>query len=452
VTATTIILLRAFWLMMADHLWQSTVVLALLFVLSRTLRNAPPRLRNTYWRLGLLKLLLPLPLLSPLLPGLLPAPGHPGATAAFPRMAEMIHVTWAPASTLSEAAGSIGPSPQPALLALTCLWAAGSLILLGLFGRDALRSHRRRAEPLVNVSGPLASRIAQALVRTVIPPGRVRLTTDGTMPAATGLLRRHIIVPLRLVLALPVESLRSVLLHEDAHCRRHDVAFAYLGRLALVLFFFHPLVWLLNRRLAETAELAADEAVLAAGIPASSYRRTLARSIRLALDPASTPAMAGPGNRSFLSRRLSLLSLPRKDSAMLRHRLLVSSCAALVLAMLFASPPPQAGGGVTEPVLIADSRVQPEYPEAARKAGISGNVVLEAIIDPDGVVLDVKVVSHPDEGEDLAQAAAKALRQWRYQPAQLDGQPVESSFTVVVKFSLDSKKDHAGREPESGRR
>ena len=74
-----------------------------------------------------------------------------------------------------------------------------------------------------------------------------------------------------------MESLRSVLLHEDAHCRRHDVAFAYLGRLALVLFFFHPLVWLLNRRLAETAELAADEAVLAAGIPASSYRRTLAR-------------------------------------------------------------------------------------------------------------------------------------------------------------------------------
>lgn len=442
------VIVREFWLIMADHLWQSSLFLALLFVLSPALRHAPPRLRNTFWRLGVCKLLLPLPLLAPLLSPLVPASLSSGSTSASARLTEMVQVTWAPAGVLTHTGGLPGHVLDPLLLALTGIWGAGALFLLLLLGWDAVRSRRRQSVAIHAHPGLLSQRLSAALERTTIPPARVQVSDDGTMPSATGILDRKIIVPARLVHDLPVDGLRSVLLHENAHCRRHDAAFAHLGRLALACFFFHPLVWMLNRRLGETAELAADEAVLAAGISASSYRWTLSRSIALALAPTAPPAMARVADRSFLSRRLSLLSLPRKEPAMLRHRLLVTSCAALVLAMLFSSPPPFAGDEVTDPVLIASSRVQPDYPEFARKAGINGEVVLTAAIDIGGKVTDVKVVSSPDGGEVLEHAAIKALRQWRYQPAQKDGQPVASRFKVVIRFHLDSKKDH--QEPEPG--
>jgi len=446
-TATTLVL-REFWLVMTDHLWQSSLFIALLFVLAPVLRHAPPRLRNNFWRLGVFKLLLPLPLLAPLLSSLVPASLSSGSASGSPRLTDMIQVTWAPAGVFAYSGGFQGHALDSFLMALTWIWCAGALLLLTLLVRDTIRSGRRSSVAMCALAPPLAIRISAALERTTIPPARVHVSDDGTMPSATGILHRKIIVPARLVHDLPVNALGSVLLHENAHCRRHDAAVAHLGRLALALFFFNPLIWILNRRLGETAELAADEAVLAAGISASSYRWTLSRSIALALAPTAPPAMARVADRSFLSRRISLLSLPRKEPAMLRHRLLVTSCAVLVLAMLFTSPPQFAGDEVSDPVLIPASRVQPDYPESARKAGITGEVVLAATIDTGGRVTGVKVVSSPDGGEDLELAAVKALHQWRYQPAQKDGQPVASQFKVVIRFHLDSGKDHP--EPEPG--
>src|SRR5881397_1500421 len=58
-------LLEGFWLTMAAHLWQSTLVLGVIFLLARLMRRAPARLLQIVWWSALLKLLLPLPLLGP---------------------------------------------------------------------------------------------------------------------------------------------------------------------------------------------------------------------------------------------------------------------------------------------------------------------------------------------------------------------------------------------------
>ncbi|HEV2289340.1 MAG TPA: energy transducer TonB [Candidatus Acidoferrales bacterium] len=80
------------------------------------------------------------------------------------------------------------------------------------------------------------------------------------------------------------------------------------------------------------------------------------------------------------------------------------------------------------------NRVQPQYPEIARMARISGTVELRAIIGRDGRVRSVEVLSGSPL---LAPAAVSAVRQWRYRPTLLDGEAVEVETHVTVRFLLD---------------
>jgi TonB family protein len=79
-----------------------------------------------------------------------------------------------------------------------------------------------------------------------------------------------------------------------------------------------------------------------------------------------------------------------------------------------------------EIVRRAKSRVQPVYPELARKMNLSGTVKVEVVVAPNGTVKDAKVVGgHPV----LATAALDAVRKWRFEPAAM-----ESSGVVDFKF------------------
>lgn len=78
-------------------------------------------------------------------------------------------------------------------------------------------------------------------------------------------------------------------------------------------------------------------------------------------------------------------------------------------------------------------RVQPNYPVLAKQARIQGQVVLRAIISREGAIENLQVLSgHPM----LAPAAVEAVRQWRYRPYVLNGEPVEVETQVTVNFVL----------------
>lgn len=78
-------------------------------------------------------------------------------------------------------------------------------------------------------------------------------------------------------------------------------------------------------------------------------------------------------------------------------------------------------------------RVQPEYPALAKQARVQGTVVLRAVIDREGSIQDLQVISgHPL----LVQAAINAVRQWRYRPFYLNDQTVEVETQVTVNFTL----------------
>jgi protein TonB len=77
--------------------------------------------------------------------------------------------------------------------------------------------------------------------------------------------------------------------------------------------------------------------------------------------------------------------------------------------------------------------VEPPYPPIARAARVQGSVVLKAIIDREGNIQDLQLVSgHPL----LVPAAIAAVKQWHYKPYLLNSQPVEVETTVTVIFTL----------------
>jgi protein TonB len=96
------------------------------------------------------------------------------------------------------------------------------------------------------------------------------------------------------------------------------------------------------------------------------------------------------------------------------------------------STPIQFKAGMTPPEVIV--RVQPRYTEAARKAGVQGTVIVEAIIDQQGRVTNLRVLKALPMG--LDQAAADAVRQWRFKPAMLGTRPVKIFWTLTVNFQL----------------
>ena len=87
--------------------------------------------------------------------------------------------------------------------------------------------------------------------------------------------------------------------------------------------------------------------------------------------------------------------------------------------------------GVTQGMVV--HRVQPVYPPLARTARVQGTVLLAAVIGKDGAIQNLHVISgHPL----LTQAALDAVKQWRYRPYILNGEPVEVDTQVTVNFTL----------------
>ena len=89
-------------------------------------------------------------------------------------------------------------------------------------------------------------------------------------------------------------------------------------------------------------------------------------------------------------------------------------------------------GAVTRPVIL--DAPQPRYTEIARRAGVQGTVIVEAVINEQGRVTDVQVLKTLPMG--LDQAAVDAVRSWRFKPATLAGKAVKVFYTLTVNFTL----------------
>ena len=109
--------------------------------------------------------------------------------------------------------------------------------------------------------------------------------------------------------------------------------------------------------------------------------------------------------------------------------------ASLGNAPVLPPPPPVAHGRPISHMMEGNLifRFQPDYPVLARQVRVQGQVVLRAVISREGTIENLQVLSgHPM----LVRAAVDAVRQWRYRPYQLNGEPVEVETEVRVNFVL----------------
>jgi Antirepressor regulating drug resistance, predicted signal transduction N-terminal membrane component len=166
---------------------------------------------------------------------------------------------------------------------LLTIWLAGSIVSLVLWLRRAFD----RIEPLRVPDEREAHALVRAMTRMQVT-GRVdlRIVAACQTPGTRGVWRACLILPEELADNLEPSELEAVLAHELVHLRRRDNFWAAIVRLIVSLFWFHPLLWWLERRLLIERERACDEHVLACGAPRAEYLAGILKVCRMSYEGA----------------------------------------------------------------------------------------------------------------------------------------------------------------------
>jgi TonB family protein len=98
--------------------------------------------------------------------------------------------------------------------------------------------------------------------------------------------------------------------------------------------------------------------------------------------------------------------------------------------------------GLVKPKLL--KQVSPNYPTVARNASVAGDVVLEAVVQTDGAVGDIRIVRSLDKRFGLDQEALRVAKLWLFEPARKDGFPVPVIVEIVVQFRLRADAGRGG--------
>jgi beta-lactamase regulating signal transducer with metallopeptidase domain/protein involved in polysaccharide export with SLBB domain len=227
-----------------EHLWQTTVCVVFGWALTMVLWKNSAAVRHWIWFFASLKFLVPFSLLVSIGDGLqpvVPAPIPEAPLAAFVRASSTI-------ASLPDMELLATPDSSNALpTVLVVPWFLGAVLVAGSW----LKSWHHAAK-LVRAAMPVRSSL----------PLQVRISPDGPSPSLVGILRPVLLLPAGIREKLSPNQLRALLVHELAHLRRRDNLLAVFHMTVEILFWFHPVVWWIGRRLSAERERACDEAVL----------------------------------------------------------------------------------------------------------------------------------------------------------------------------------------------
>jgi beta-lactamase regulating signal transducer with metallopeptidase domain len=340
-----------------DHLWQSTLFAGGAGLVTLALRGNGAATRFLVWLAASVKFLVPFAVLTMLgnfiLAPIGPILQAPGLMRIAP-VAELFSGIDPMLAVHPSAITSSGAHGDWTIL-LLALWATGFVILCLRWLVSWLKLKRLLREATdLEIAAPIA--VKSSLSR--IEPGLV------------GIVRATIILPHGIESELSPDEMNAVLAHELCHWRRHDALFAAIQRGVEALFWFHPLVWWLGRRLVVERENACDEAVLSSGSDPQTYAESIVKVCKLSLH---APLAYVPGIASAdLSMRLGNIMENRNTKLLSRvQKGLLGACAAAGLAA------PLSWGLLTAPPAIESAQLQPTnipHPgtEAALRRQIEG--------------------------------------------------------------------------------
>jgi len=326
----------AFVGVVADHVWQSTLVAGVAVTIALLLRRQP-HVRHWVWFAVVVKFLVPFAVLvaighaiewkqpsafhSDLAVRVVETVGQPFSAQVFPSVER-------PSSTpLAPHSGTRWPQ------ALLAIWVCGAACL-------ALRwcVRWRRLARVAAAARPLAEgREIDALRRAQESASVDTLpvvSTDVVMePGVFGIVRPVLIWPRDVSRHLDDAQMDAILLHELCHAKRRDNLVAMLLMLVQALFWFHPLVWWLGARLVEDRERACDDDVIRRGVEPSAYAEGLLRTCRFCVE---TPLACVAGvTGSDLRKRIEGIMQPRATTRVNRW---TKSILGLAAAAVVAAP------------------------------------------------------------------------------------------------------------------
>jgi uncharacterized protein (TIGR03435 family) len=288
----------------ANHLWQSTLFAGVAGLLTLVLRKNPARVRHWVWVAASLKFLVPFSALV----GLGSQVHWQSVAKAAPsNIAVVMDQLSQPFTAQVDVAPShpIRPSRIKSLpLTLGMVWTIG---FVGVAGAWLIRWRRIRAT--VRAGTPIE----------VDFPTTVISSPSFLEPGIFGIFPPVLLVPEGLFEHLTPEQWASVIAHELCHVRYRDNLIGLMQMFVEAVFWFHPLVWWIGKRIFQEREMACDEEVLRLGVEARTYAQGLLKVCELYLESpvACMAGVAGSNLRRRIERIMSKrilrkLSLPGK--------------------------------------------------------------------------------------------------------------------------------------------
>jgi len=282
------------------------------------------------------------------------------------------------------------------------------------------------------------------------------LLSEDAGPAVVGFWSGSIVLPSWLLtLGAPLRAL--VLRHELEHVRARDAGALSLAALCLLIQPWNPALWWQFRRLRMAIELDCDARVIRAGADVERYGLLLL-AVGQRTRRSITAVAALAEDRTLLARRIAIMSEPKISNPL--PRIALWSAAAAV-GLLVACEVPDgdravapddpsvlsaevAGEGapyfefqVDQPVSAnIEASKQPSYPADLRAAGVSGQVLVQFVVNGNGDVEipSFKVVESDHAG--FTEAVRSALPHMKFNPAQVDGVPVRQLVQQPFMFAI----------------
>lgn len=276
-----------------NHLWQSTAVALLAWLLTIALRNNPARVRYAIWLLTSIKFLVPFQLLSYL--GMRYARPSSSSDAqiytiieGFTRPIRQAPITQAQASHPGSHPGSLIHYSSAVSVVLVIVWLAGLAMSLHkwISGWLIASSAANTAEEIAR------GREFDALIKAQRRAGvqsslRLLLSSAGMEPGVFGIFHPVLLWPAGLSDRLDDAQIEAIMAHEIEHVRRRDNLTSAIHSFVAAIFWFHPLVRWMTARMSEERERACDERVLEFASQPESYAESILKVCSFCIEPAA---------------------------------------------------------------------------------------------------------------------------------------------------------------------
>jgi bla regulator protein blaR1 len=277
---------------LVNHLWQSTVVAGIAWLLAISLRKYHARFRYWVWFTASIKFLLPFSLLiaaGEWLRSWLPTSAAQPAVAG---VVEQIAQPFALAQVFDTTAAPLAVHRTNWLpTVLLVFWAFGALLVAARFARGWWTAHATR----------LAARPLELAAEVPI------LSTPGLIePGILGIFHPVLLLPSGIQERLTKEQFAAIAAHEMCHVRRRDNLTYAIHMVVETLFWFHPAVWWIGARLIDERERACDESVVQAGGAAEIYAESILSVCKFYVE--SPLACAGITGSDLKKRVLRIMS------------------------------------------------------------------------------------------------------------------------------------------------